>query len=135
MRDADQFPVSEYRQMRGRYLAVIRSIRRPDLPRSTRQEVLRLHTGSNNAGRPSFGSWVTYGLGSENRNLPGFVVLSFGVVPCGGMENYSNGFLPADNQASLNNADGTPDRKTFYRRIRSQRVQLAKPGPACGETG
>lgn len=87
-------------------LAVIRSMK-ADLPiHST--GVLRLHTGSNNAGRPSLGSWVTYGLGSENRNLPGFVVLSFGVIPCGGMENYSNGFLPASNQASLFQADGTP---------------------------
>ena len=62
--------------------------------------VLRLHTGVNNAGRPSLGSWVTYGLGSENENLPGFVVLSFGVVPCGGLENFSGGFLPANYQAT-----------------------------------
>jgi hypothetical protein len=87
-------------------LAVVRSMK-ADLPiHST--GVLRLHTGSNNAGRPSLGSWVTYGLGSEHQNLPGFVVLSFGVVPCGGLENYSNGFLPAANQASLFRADGTP---------------------------
>jgi len=70
--------------------------------------VLFLHTGSNNAGRPSLGSWVNYGLGSENQNLPGFVVLSFGVVPCGGMETYSAGFLPASQQATLFAADGTP---------------------------
>ena len=87
-------------------LAVIRSMK-ADLPiHST--GVLRLHTGSNNAGRPSLGAWTNYGLGSENRNLPGFVVLSFGVVPCGGLENYSNGFLPASHQASLFNADGIP---------------------------
>lgn len=87
-------------------LAVIRSMK-ADLPiHST--GVLRLHTGSNNAGRPSLGSWMTYGLGSENRNLPGFVVLSFGVVPCGGLENFSNGFLPATHQASFFHADGTP---------------------------
>ena len=87
-------------------LAVIRSMQ-ADLPiHST--GVLFLHTGSNNAGRPSMGSWVNYGLGSENRNLPGFVVLSFGVVPCGGMENYSSGFLPASQQATLLSADGTP---------------------------
>src|SRR4051794_31071487 len=55
-------------------LAVIRSMK-ADLPiHST--GVLFLHTGVNNAGRPSLGSWVTYGLGSESRNLPGFVVLS-----------------------------------------------------------
>ena len=87
-------------------LAVIRSMK-ADLPvHST--GVLRLHTGSNNAGRPSLGSWTTYGLGSENENLPGFVVLSFGVVPCGGLESFSSGFLPANHQASLLHADGTP---------------------------
>jgi len=87
-------------------LAVIRSMK-ADLPiHST--GVLFLHTGHNNAGRPSLGSWVTYGLGSENLNLPGFLVLSFGVVPCGGLENFSSGFLPADQQATLLRADGTP---------------------------
>lgn len=87
-------------------LAVIRSMK-AELPiHST--GVLFLHTGSNNAGRPSLGSWVDYGLGSENRNLPGFVVLSFGVVPCGGLETFSNGFLPASHQATLFQADGTP---------------------------
>lgn len=87
-------------------LAVIRSMK-AELPiHST--GVLFLHTGSNNAGRPSLGSWVDYGLGSENRNLPGFVVLSFGVVPCGGLETFSNGFLPASHQATLFQADGIP---------------------------
>src|SRR5438105_2853936 len=87
-------------------LAVIRSMK-ADLPiHST--GVLFLHTGSNNAGRPSLGSWVNYGLGSENRNLPGFVVLSFGVVPCGGLENFSSGFLPANHQATMFHAEGVP---------------------------
>jgi hypothetical protein len=87
-------------------LAVIRSMK-ADLPIHA-TGVLFLHTGSNNAGRPSLGSWVNYGLGSENRNLPGFVVLSFGVVPCGGLENFSSGFLPASQQATFLAADGTP---------------------------
>lgn len=87
-------------------LAVIRSMK-ADLPiHST--GVLYLHTGANNAGRPSLGSWVTYGLGSESRNLPGFVVLNFDTVPCGGMENFSSGFLPGNHQASIFHADGTP---------------------------
>ena len=87
-------------------LAVIRSMK-ADLPiHST--GVLFLHTGSNNAGRPSLGSWVNYGLGSENRNLPGFVVLSFGVVPCGGLETFSSGFLPANHQATMFHAEGVP---------------------------
>lgn len=87
-------------------LAVIRSMR-AELPLHS-TGVLLLHTGSNNAGRPSFGSWVTYGLGSECRNLPGFVVLNFDTVPCGGMENFSSGFLPASHQASIFRAQGTP---------------------------
>lgn len=87
-------------------IAVVRSMK-ADLPiHST--GVLFLHTGSNNAGRPSLGSWVTYGLGCESHNLPGFVVLSFGVVPCGGLETFSNGFLPASHQATQLQADGTP---------------------------
>ena len=87
-------------------LAVIRSMK-ADLPLHS-TGVLFLHTGVNNAGRPSLGSWVNYGLGSENRNLPGFVVLSFGVVPCGGLENFSSGFLPANLQATLFHAEGAP---------------------------
>src|SRR5262245_26412759 len=87
-------------------LAVIRSMK-ADLPLHS-TGVLFLHTGSNNAGRPSLGSWVTYGLGSENRNLPGFVVLNFDTVPCGGLENFSSGFLPGTHQASIFRADGTP---------------------------
>src|SRR5471030_1697032 len=87
-------------------LAVIRSMK-ADLPLHS-TGVLFLHTGVNNAGRPSLGSWVNYGLGSENRNLPGFVVLSFGVVPCGGLENFSSGFLPANHQATTFHAEGTP---------------------------
>lgn len=87
-------------------LAVIRSMK-ADLPLHS-TGVLYLHTGVNNAGRPSLGSWVNYGLGSENQNLPGFVVLNFGVIPCGGMETYSNGFLPSNEQPTLFAADGTP---------------------------
>src|SRR5262249_9993523 len=50
----------------------------------------------------------TYGLGSENRSLPGFVVLNHDVVPCGGLENFSSGFLPATYQASILRAEGRP---------------------------
>lgn len=53
------------------------------------------HTGDSIAGRPSMGSWITYGLGSENQNLPGFVVLDCGQAPSGGVFTWSSGFLPA----------------------------------------
>ena len=60
-----------------------------------------MHTGSGLQGRPSAGAWVTYGLGSECENLPGFVVLSCGMVPPGGADNYGNGFLAASFQGSV----------------------------------
>ncbi|MBV8881776.1 MAG: DUF1501 domain-containing protein [Planctomycetaceae bacterium] len=57
---------------------------------------LLLYTGSANQGRPSMGSWVTYGLGSENQNLPGFVVLiSSGTQPSAGKSDWGSGFLPS----------------------------------------
>ena len=59
------------------------------------------HSGHGQQGRPSFGSWVTYGLGSESRDLPGFVVLGSGMVPPGGIDCFGNGFLPAAYQGSL----------------------------------
>ncbi len=60
-----------------------------------------LHTGSGIQGRPSMGSWINYGLGSENNNLPGFVVLDGGLTPPGGVDNFKSGFLPASYQASI----------------------------------
>ncbi|MBI1913355.1 MAG: DUF1501 domain-containing protein [Planctomycetes bacterium] len=60
-----------------------------------------LHTGSGVQGRPSMGAWVSYGLGSENRNLPGFLVLNGGLIPPGGLDNFNSGFLPAAYQGSL----------------------------------
>lgn len=60
-----------------------------------------LHTGSGLQGRPSMGAWMNYGLGSENNNLPGYVVLDGGLIPPGGLDNFKNGFLPATYQASI----------------------------------
>jgi hypothetical protein len=62
---------------------------------------LFLHTGHNQQGRPSMGAWVTYGLGSEGQNLPGFIVLSGGRIPTGGPHNFHSGFLPAVYQGSV----------------------------------
>jgi hypothetical protein len=58
-----------------------------------------MNTGSPQFGRPSMGSWVTYGIGSETQNLPGFVVLQSGPRgPRGGAANWGNGFLPTTYQ-------------------------------------
>ena len=55
---------------------------------------LFLHTGATNLVRPSVGSWITYGLGTENQNLPGFMVLNPSLAN-GGPRNYGSAFLPA----------------------------------------
>jgi hypothetical protein len=60
-----------------------------------------LHTGSGLQGRPSMGAWFSYGLGSFNRNLPGFIVLNGGLIPPGGLDNFNSGFLPAAYQGSV----------------------------------
>lgn len=65
-----------------------------------------LHTGSGLQGRPSMGAWATYGLGSQCRNLPGFIVLNGGLIPPGGLDCFNNGFLPATYQGSIFRATG-----------------------------
>jgi hypothetical protein len=68
----------------------------------------QMNTGNRFGGDPAVGSWVTYGLGSENQNLPGFVVLPEVSYPQGGAANWGNGFLPADFQGTPLRATGAP---------------------------
>jgi hypothetical protein len=69
-----------------------------------------VHTGFPFMGHPSAGAWTTYGLGTENENLPGFLVLQSGsaVPPHGGVGVFSSGFLPAQHQASILRVDQQP---------------------------
>ena len=60
-----------------------------------------LHTGNGLQGRPSMGAWLGYGLGSENQELPGFVVLNGGLIPPGGLDCFGSGFLPSAYQGSV----------------------------------
>ena len=70
---------------------------------------LLVYTGSPRSGRPSLGSWVTYGLGTENQDLPGFVVLiSSGVQPNGGANSFGSGFLPSVFQGVQCRSKGEP---------------------------
>src|SRR5262249_12687197 len=57
------------------------------------EAMLRLHTGTASFVRPSLGSWITYGLGTENNNLPGFITIAPPRAH-GGVQNYSSAFLP-----------------------------------------
>lgn len=83
--------------------------------------LLKLHTGSDNFVRPSMGSWVTYGLGTENRNLPGFITIC-PTLAHGGVSNWSSAFLPAVYQGTpLGNAS-TPAEKAHVSYIRNPRI-------------
>ncbi len=71
--------------------------------------LVQMNTGKPIIGRPSLGSWVTYGLGSENQDLPGYVVmLDKRGGPIGGQPNWSSGFIPASFQGTLFRPAGTP---------------------------
>lgn len=83
--------------------------------------VLKLHTGSDNFIRPSVGSWVTYGLGSENRNLPGFITIC-PTLAHGGVNNWGAAFLPAAYQGTpLGNAS-VPADQARVRYIQNSRL-------------
>src|SRR5256886_4857150 len=70
---------------------------------------LFMNTGSGQFGRPSMGAWVTYGLGSESQDLPGFVVLQSGPRgPRGGSVNWASGFLPTSHQGVPVRSQGDP---------------------------
>jgi uncharacterized protein (DUF1501 family) len=68
-----------------------------------------MNTGSQQFGRPSMGAWVTYGLGSESSDLPGYVVFSSGTKgTSGGASNWGSGFLPSDHQGVLFRSSSEP---------------------------
>lgn len=71
--------------------------------------LVQMNTGKPIIGRPSLGSWAVYGLGSENQNLPGYVVmLDKRGGPIGGQPNWSSGFMPANYQGTLFRSVGNP---------------------------
>ena len=87
-------------------LCVIRSLT-GETPLHGAQSLL-LHTGRSVAAAPSIGSWISWGLGCENQQLPGYVLLNNDWIPNGGFQNFSSSFLPAIHQAALVRARGTP---------------------------
>ncbi len=86
-------------------LAVIRSMTSPVNEHA--QGNFFMHSGFPFMGHPTAGAWCSYGLGSENEDLPAYVVLQSGgaVAPHGGVALFSNGFLPAQHQGSILKAD------------------------------
>ena len=87
-------------------LCVIRSLT-GETPLHGAQSLL-LHTGRSVAAAPSMGSWVSYGLGRENDELPGYMLLNNDWIPNGGFQNFASSFLPATHQATMVRAQGVP---------------------------
>ena len=89
-----------------------------------------LNTGFIIAGRPSMGSWVTYGLGSENQNMPGFVVMCPGGYPIQESQNWQSAFLPGVYQGTYINTEHTRIERLIenitnnYQSLPEQRAQL-----------
>ena len=89
--------------------------------------VCQMNTGSVLAGRPSLGSWVSYGLGSENQNLPSFVVLlDKGSNVVGGPRNWSTGFMPATYQGTMLKGGSEPIANLYGPKEMSDDRQRAK---------
>ncbi len=72
------------------------------------EALLHMNTGSRLGGDPGLGSWVTYGLGSENQNLPGYVVMTELALPQAGPANWTNGFLSAHYQGTRLRSGSSP---------------------------
>ncbi|MEW4488482.1 DUF1501 domain-containing protein [Thalassoglobus sp. JC818] len=87
-------------------IAVVRSVHTDQFNHSPAQ--IFLNTGSPIPGRPSIGSWLSYGIGSEAEDLPGFVVLKSGGSLSGGASMWSSGFLPSNHQGVPFRGQGDP---------------------------
>lgn len=85
------------------------------------QAFVQLHTGSFQFVRPSVGSWVLYGLGTENENLPGFISLS-PPARVGGAQNYGSAFLPALYQGTAIGQLGRPVKEASLRNLSGNRL-------------
>ena len=87
-------------------LAMVHSVHTDEINHAPAQ--MFLHSGFGRGGRPSLGSWVTYGLGGENENLPAYVVLQSGPVGGAGTSLWSSGFLPSVYQGVQMRSQGDP---------------------------
>lgn len=87
-------------------ICVVRSMQTRDFNHGPAQ--LFFHTGLNRLGNPSFGSWVSYGLGSVGENLPAYVVFVSGRIPGAGSALWGNGFLPSIHQGIEFRSEGEP---------------------------
>ena len=104
-------------------VCVVRSMY-ADLP-NHEPSLMLMNTGTANVVRPSFGSWLTYGMGSENENLPGFIAMSPGGHPVKGPQNWQSGFLPSVFQGTYIDTENTEIEKLIAN-IRNDRMTDAE---------
>ena len=104
-------------------LAVVRSMH-AELP-NHEMSLMLMNTGDQRAVRPSFGSWLTWGMGSENQNLPGFVALCPGGLPVGGAGNWRSAFLPGVYQGTYVDTSKT-DPKQFIDHVHNNRINATE---------
>ena len=104
-------------------LAVIRSMY-AELP-SHEMMLMLMNTGHSRLVRPSFGSWLTWGMGTENQNLPGFIALCPGGLPVAGAGNWRSAFLPGSYQGTLVDTAQTDPTK-LIRHIRNERLSKSE---------
>ena len=115
-------------------IAIVRTLHTEEINHAPAQ--LFLHSGFGRGGRPSFGSWATYGLGTENRDLPAYVVLLSGPLGGAGTGLWANGFLPGVYQGIPFRSSGDPvlflgnppgqasaDRRRIYDAVKSLNEQ------------
>lgn len=87
--------------------------------------ILMMNTGQSRVGRPSMGSWITYGLGTENQNLPGYIVLSPAASGDGGSSRWGSAFLPAVYQGMfVSDRESDPQKQIQY--LTNGRLSLAQ---------
>ncbi len=87
-------------------IAIVKTLHTEEINHAPAQ--MFLHTGFGRGGRPSFGSWVTYGLGTENQDLPAYTVLLSGPLGGAGTSLWTNGFLPSVHQGVQFRSSGDP---------------------------
>ena len=104
-------------------LCVVRSLK-AQVP-NHEPSLMLMNCGDAQMARPSMGSWVTYGLGTENQNLPGFVAMCPGGYPIKETENWTSGFLPGVFQGTYVDSQHT-DLEKLIENIRNKRVPLAQ---------
>ncbi|MFT5468604.1 MAG: hypothetical protein ACI8UO_003714 [Verrucomicrobiales bacterium] len=104
-------------------MAVIRSMH-AELP-SHEMSLMLMNSGDQRLVRPSLGSWLNWGMGSENNNLPGYVVLCPGGLPVGGTNNWRSAFLPGVYQGTLVDTAQSDPRKLISH-IQNERLSKAE---------